>query len=103
MKTLLRNTTLRSFAPGRPHTESADILIGGTTILSIAPPGSIADAPDITVIDAANHLVMPGLINAHFHSPVNHLKGSLDSLPLEIFMLYESPNLPGLLPSPRFA
>ncbi len=27
----------------------------------------------------------------HFHSSVNHLKGSLDSLPLEIFMLYESP------------
>ena len=34
---------------------------------------------------------MPGLINAHFHSSANHLKGSFDSLPLEIFMLYESP------------
>ncbi len=42
-------------------------------------------------IDASGYLLMPGLINAHFHSSVNHLKGSLDSLPLEIFMLYESP------------
>jgi 5-methylthioadenosine/S-adenosylhomocysteine deaminase len=42
-------------------------------------------------IDAAGLLLMPGLINGHFHSSVNHLKGALDSLPLEIFMLYESP------------
>ncbi|MBS7589959.1 amidohydrolase family protein [Ancylobacter defluvii] len=46
---------------------------------------------------------MPGLINAHFHSPVNHMKGRLDSLPLEIFMLYESPALEALRPSPREA
>jgi cytosine/adenosine deaminase-related metal-dependent hydrolase len=103
MKTLFRNATLRSFAQGRPHTEKADILVAGTTIDSIAPARSIPDAPDCTVIDATWHLIMPGLINAHFHSPVNHLKGSLDSLPLEIFMLYESPSLPGLKPSPRFA
>jgi cytosine/adenosine deaminase-related metal-dependent hydrolase len=103
MKTLFRNAILRSFAEARPHTETADILVGGTMIETIAPAGSIADASGITVIDATGHLIMPGLINAHFHSPVNHLKGSLDSLPLEIFMLYESPGLPGLRPSPRFA
>jgi 5-methylthioadenosine/S-adenosylhomocysteine deaminase len=42
-------------------------------------------------IDAAGLLLMPGLVNGHFHSSANHLKGSLDSLPLELFMLYESP------------
>lgn len=42
-------------------------------------------------IDASGMLLTPGLINGHFHSSANHLKGSLDSLPLEIFMLYESP------------
>jgi len=47
--------------------------------------------------------VMPGLINGHFHSPVNHLKGSLDSLPLEVFMLYESPALDAAMMSPRAA
>jgi 5-methylthioadenosine/S-adenosylhomocysteine deaminase len=103
MKTLFRNATLRSFAPGRPHIEVADILVSGSTIEAILPPGQSTDTPDTTIIDATGHLIMPGLINGHFHSPVNHLKGSLDSLPLEIFMLYESPNLPGLMPSPRFA
>jgi cytosine/adenosine deaminase-related metal-dependent hydrolase len=53
-------------------------------------------------IDGSGHLLMPGLVNAHFHSSVNHLKGSLDSLPLEIFMLYESPEL-GAEIAPRVA
>ncbi len=38
-------------------------------------------------------LAMPGLINAHFHSPGNLQKGTLDGLPLELFMLYEVPPL----------
>ncbi len=100
MTIVLRNATLRSFVPGRPHTEQADILIDGDRIDAVAPAGSLSATE---LIDATGHLVMPGLINGHFHSPVNHLKGSLDSLPLEIFMLYESPGLPGLMPSPRWA
>jgi len=103
MDTLFRGATLRSFTPGRPHTEQADILVTGSVVAEIAPPGGIAEAPGTRVVEAGGHLIMPGLINGHFHSPVNHLKGSLDSLPLEIFMLYESPGLPGLMPSPRFA
>jgi cytosine/adenosine deaminase-related metal-dependent hydrolase len=103
MKTLFRNALLRSFAPGRPPTEPADIRVLGDTIETIAAAGTLVHDDQTRVIDATGHLVMPGLINAHFHSPVNHLKGSLPSLPLELFMLYESPNLPGLKPSPRFA
>jgi 5-methylthioadenosine/S-adenosylhomocysteine deaminase len=60
--------------------------------------------PAQRVIDgAAHHLLVPGLINSHFHSPANHLKGSLPSLPLELFMLYESPADPALTPTPREA
>jgi cytosine/adenosine deaminase-related metal-dependent hydrolase len=36
---------------------------------------------------------MPGLINAHFHSSGNLMKGALPGLPLELFMLYEVPPL----------
>ncbi|MCB1714912.1 MAG: amidohydrolase family protein [Candidatus Competibacteraceae bacterium] len=36
---------------------------------------------------------MPALINAHFHSPGNLMKGCLNGLPLELFMLYEVPPL----------
>ena len=48
-------------------------------------------------------LMLPGLINAHFHSTANHLKGSISALPLEPFMLYESPAAPELLATPREA
>lgn len=54
-------------------------------------PDNVGPNPAVREIDGTGHLLMPGLINAHFHSSVNHLKGALDSLPLEIFMLYESP------------
>jgi 5-methylthioadenosine/S-adenosylhomocysteine deaminase len=53
-------------------------------------------------IDATGHLLMPGLVNGHFHSSANHLKGSLDSLPLEIFMLFETP-ADGMRNDPRAA
>ena len=80
-------------------------------IVSVAPdaPGTAAnstDAPqssDATrVVDGSGHLLMPGLVNGHFHSSANHLKGSFDSLPLEIFMLYESPSQ-GAAVEPRAA
>ncbi len=103
MKTLIRDVLLRSFAPDRPHSERADILVAGSAIEAVEPARSIPPDETWEIIDGCDRLAMPGLINGHFHSPVNHLKGSLDSLPLEIFMLYESPALPGLMPSPRFA
>lgn len=56
-----------------------------------------------TLIEGEGNLLMPGLINAHFHSSVNHMKGRLPSLPLEIFMLYECPELEVLRPTPREA
>ena len=46
---------------------------------------------DARVIDGRGKLLMPGLINGHFHSPGNFNKGALDDMPLELFMLYEVP------------
>jgi 5-methylthioadenosine/S-adenosylhomocysteine deaminase len=71
---------------------SATVVIEGDRITRVMSGGeAVATAPGDREIDARGKLLMPGLINAHFHSSVNDLKGSLDSLPLEIFMLFESP------------
>ena len=71
---------------------SATVVVEGDRITRVVP-GRNAESltPGDREIDARGRLLMPGLINAHFHSSVNDLKGSLDSLPLEIFMLFESP------------
>ena len=70
----------------------ADIVVRDGKIAAIGPDAGQGLAAD-RVIDAAGHLAMPGLVNAHFHSPGNLMKGCLDGLPLELFMLYEVPPL----------
>jgi cytosine/adenosine deaminase-related metal-dependent hydrolase len=83
-----------------------DVVIAGDRITGVTPSADrCAPAPTGTRVipGHGHHLLIPGLINAHFHSPVNHLKGALPSLPLEMFMLYESPTLEALRPTPREA
>lgn len=83
-------------------TGPVDVLVDGDRIGAVgadlsAPPGTRI------VEGGGRNLLLPGLINAHFHSPANHLKGSVRSLPLELFMLFESPSDPALAPTPREA
>ncbi|KKA63577.1 hypothetical protein HA49_21900 [Tatumella morbirosei] len=92
--TLLKN--LRIYSNNSNDCNSLyDIVISGNCISHILPADDSDYLPEITknaeVIDGKGCLAMPGLINGHFHSPGNFMKGFLDSLPLEIFMLYEVP------------
>ena len=69
----------------------ADIVIDGTRIAAIGPTPRRPGRPGrATHRRRAAMLAMPGLINAHFHSPGNLMKGSLDGMPLELFMLLRS-------------
>lgn len=87
--------------PASPNLDikRADILIEDELIKEVGYPlKRLNHTPRI--MDASGLLAMPGLINAHFHSPGNLLKGSLPGLPLEIFMLYEVPPLAVQTPNP---
>ena len=68
---------------------SADVLVESGVIKEIGE--SLPAEPGVRVIRGQGKLLMPGLINGHFHSPGNFNKGSLDDMPLELFMLYEVP------------
>ncbi|MCV7423865.1 amidohydrolase family protein [Mycobacterium yunnanensis] len=79
-----------------------DVLVTGDRIAALG--ADLVAEPEARIVEGGGrHLLLPGLINAHFHSPANHLKGSVRSLPLELFMLYESPSDPALAPTPREA
>ncbi|MBL8837670.1 MAG: amidohydrolase family protein [Alphaproteobacteria bacterium] len=93
MALLIKNAHVLTLdAADREHAR-ADILVRGRTIAAIGPDLAPPSGEDLRVIDAAGQLAMPGLVNAHFHSPGNFMRGMLDGLPLEIFMLYEVPPL----------
>jgi 5-methylthioadenosine/S-adenosylhomocysteine deaminase len=104
VKTIIRNARVLTMDPEDRHLERATIVIEDGLISSVGDgdAAAIPDDPRARTLDGSGHLVMPGLVNGHFHSSVNHLKGSLDSLPLEVFMLFESPS-DGATISPRAA
>jgi 5-methylthioadenosine/S-adenosylhomocysteine deaminase len=93
MKTLIRNARVLTMDEAGTEHPCATVTLEDDLIVAVKP-GEQAPQParaGVRDIDAAGHLLMPGLVNAHFHSSANHLKGSFDSLPLEIFMLFETP------------
>ena len=68
-----------------------DIAISGDTIAGIAPAYLPEGQATIEVIDARDHLVLPGFVNAHYHSHDVLAKGTLEEVPLETWRLYALP------------
>jgi cytosine/adenosine deaminase-related metal-dependent hydrolase len=67
----------------------ADVLIEGGTIAAVGK--DLAPSGPHDVIDAAGRLVLPGLINAHYHSHDTLCRGLFEELPLEMWLLYTLP------------
>jgi len=68
--------------------KAADILIEASEIVAVGE-GLPADGAE--VIDAREKLVIPGLINAHYHSHDTLCRGLFEEMPLEIWLLYTLP------------
>src|SRR6478672_4732984 len=102
MTLLFRQVFVYDAAAPDAMTGPTDVLVEDDRISAVG--NGLAASPGVRFVEGGGrHLLVPGLINAHFHSPANHLKGSVRSLPLELFMLFESPADPALTPSPREA
>jgi 5-methylthioadenosine/S-adenosylhomocysteine deaminase len=68
---------------------TADLLIAGETIERIAP--SIPPEPGVEVIDATGKLVIPGFVNAHYHSHDVMAKGLFEEMPFDVWTLHSNP------------
>lgn len=82
----------------------ADIVVEQGRIVAIGPEAAAGwPRPVQREIDGRGLLAMPGLVNGHFHSPGNLMKGRLPGYPLEVFMLHEVPPLAGSAASARLS
>jgi len=68
-----------------------DILIDGDEISAIGNDLATDKIANAEIVDASNHLVVPGLINAHYHSHDTLCRGLFEDLPLEFWLLYTLP------------
>lgn len=76
----------RVLSAGALSAEPLDLLIEDGRIREIGAPGMPAPA-DAEHIDAADRLIIPGLVNSHTHAHGGLSKGAVsDRLPLEVFL-----------------
>ena len=83
----------RALLPGKDwhDPERTDIAIAGDKIAGVASDYQHGGQTSVEVIDARDHLVVPGFVNAHYHSHDVLAKGTLEEVPLETWRLYALP------------
>src|SRR5258707_3558768 len=67
----------------------ADILIAGERIERIGP--NLPAEAGVEIIDAAGKLVVPGFVNAHYHSHDVMEKGLFEEMPFDIWAVHSNP------------
>ncbi|MFQ5849993.1 MAG: amidohydrolase family protein [Candidatus Binatia bacterium] len=68
--------------------EDGALVTEGRWIRYVGPASQIPPGPFDRVLDARRMIALPGLINAHCHSPANLHRGLLPGRPLEIWRAY---------------
>lgn len=88
MKTLIRHPLIVTMNDQGDVIENGSILIDGTRIAYVGPQEWTPPGPFDKTIEADCLIAMPGMVNAHCHSPANLVRGMMPSKPLEIWRAY---------------
>lgn len=75
------------------HPPVADVLIDEGNIVAIGADAEqqASHRGDVKRLDASGMLLVPGLVNAHYHSHDVLLRGRFEQMPLDIWGLFSSP------------
>jgi hypothetical protein len=70
-----------------------DILVVGSRIASVTAPGEHMEAKGVATetIEARGKLIIPGFVNAHYHSYDVLAKGLLEDMPFDVWALHSQP------------
>ena len=96
MKTLIRNALIVTMNDENDVIEKGAVAIDGNRIVYVGPMDWTPAGPFDRTIDADRLIAMPGMINAHCHSPANLVRGLMPSKPLEIWRAYYRASLRGM-------
>jgi 5-methylthioadenosine/S-adenosylhomocysteine deaminase len=88
MKTLIRNPLVVTMNDQMDVVENGAIAIDGNRLCYVGPLEWAPPGPFDRNIEASRMIAMPGMINAHCHSPANLVRGLLPGKPLEIWRAY---------------
>ncbi len=88
MKLLIRNALIVTMNEQNDVIEKGAIVIDGDHFSYTGPMEWLPSGPFDRIIDAGRMIAMPGMINAHCHSPANLVRGMMPSKPLEIWRAY---------------
>jgi cytosine/adenosine deaminase-related metal-dependent hydrolase len=88
MKTLIRNPLIVTMNAWNDVVEKGAIVIDGNRLAYVGPLEWLPLETFDRTLEADRMIAMPGMINAHCHSPANLVRGTMPSKPLEIWRAY---------------
>ncbi len=96
MKSLIRNALLVTMNDQNDIVDPGSIVIDGSRLCYVGPTESTPEGPFDRTIEAEHMIAMPGMVNAHCHSPANLARGMMPGKPLEIWRAYYRASLRGM-------
>jgi 5-methylthioadenosine/S-adenosylhomocysteine deaminase len=88
MKILIRNALVITMNEQSDVIANGSIVLEGNRIAYIGPREWTPAGPFDRTIEADRLIAMPGMVNAHCHSPANLVRGMMPGKPLEIWRAY---------------
>lgn len=82
-KLLIKNAAIVTMDDEKRIIQSGDILIEGSAIHYVGESGQIPAYGDARIIDGAEKVALPGLINAHTHAAMTLFRGYADDMALK--------------------